>query len=49
MSKDIFTYVALERTNQFVARMDCLVDADVKTSDMDTLCYHTATSPLFAS
>lgn len=49
MLKDYFTYAAIMRTKQFVAEMNCQVHADELTDDMDTLCYHTATSPLFTS
>lgn len=42
-------YTAMVKSNQFAGELDCLVHADVKTSDMDTLCYHTSTSPLFGS
>lgn len=48
-SKDYFTYAAVIRTKQFVAELECQVHADELTDDMDTLCYHTATSPLFTS
>ena len=48
-SKDYFTYVAIMRTNQFAAELECEVHADVLTDNMDTLCYHTLTSPLFNS
>ena len=44
-----FDYVAIVRTKQFVEALNCRVDADAVTSDMDTLCYHTSTSPLFGS
>lgn len=47
--KDYLAYAAVMRTNQFVADLQCGVHADVMTDDMDTLCYHTATSPLFTS
>ena len=36
----------IEATKQFAAALDCEVDAD---EHMDTLCYHTSTSPLFTS
>ncbi len=49
MKKDYFTYVAILRTKQFVNELNCQVHADEITDDMDTLCYHTATSPLFTS
>lgn len=47
--KDYFTYAAIVRTKQFLAELNCQVHADEVTDDMDTLCYHTATSPLFTS
>ena len=47
-TRDYFTWLAVERTNQF-AENACLYDADAYTDDMDTLCYHTATSPLVGS
>ena len=47
--KDPFTYAAIVRTNQFGGILVCEISADVVTDDMDTLCYHTATSPLFTS
>lgn len=46
---DYFTYVAIMRTNQFAADLQCEIHADKLTDDMDTLCYHTLTSPLFNS
>lgn len=47
--KDYFTYAAILRTKQFVVEMNCENHADEVVDDMDTLCYHTATSPLFTS
>ena len=44
-----FDYVAIVRTKQFVEELSCRVDADVITDGMDSLCYHTSTSPLFGS
>jgi hypothetical protein len=50
MEKDYFTYLAVIRTNQFNEnKLICANDADAYTDDMDTLCYHTATSPLVTS
>lgn len=49
MSYDYHLYATLIRTNQFVGDLSCGVNADVVTDDMDTLCYHTSTSPLFGS
>ena len=44
-----FDYMNIMRTKQFVKSLDCIVDADAVTDDMDTICYHTSTSPLFGS
>ena len=41
-----FMYSVIKSTNQFAEPINCSVHAD---SDMDTLCYHTSTSPLFTS
>ena len=49
MELDFFTYAAVERTQQFAPEFGCAVHADEVTDDMDFLCYHTATSPLFGS
>lgn len=49
---DYFAYVAVERTGQFTPELQCAHHADDVLNDMgvmDTLCYHTATSPLFGS
>ena len=45
-------YMAVVRGHLFTKGLDeCLTDADADymTEDMDTLCYHTSTSPLFWS
>lgn len=39
-------YAQIMATNQFAGDLGCQKDPD---RDMDTLCYHTATSPLFTS
>lgn len=44
-----FDYMNIMRTHQFTKPLECAVDADVVTDDMDSLCYHTSTSPLFGS
>ena len=49
MYHDYLAYAAVVRTNQFTGELGCDVHADVVTDDMDTLCYHTSTSPLFGS
>lgn len=49
MNYDYLMYAALVRSNQFTPDLGCAVHADVVTDDMDTLCYHTSTSPLFGS
>lgn len=46
---DRLAHAAVVRTNQFTEQLGCSVHADAVTSNMDTLCYHTSTSPLFAS
>lgn len=49
MAKDYLAYAAMVRTKQFTGELGCMVHADVMTDDMDTLCYHASTSPLFGS
>lgn len=48
-----FIYSYMKATGQFGNGIECTVDAEVKVTDenagMDTLCYHTSTSPLFTS
>ena len=45
-----FMYNYMKSTGQFVDFLSCDVHADTKIDDgMDTLCYHTSTSPLFTS
>jgi hypothetical protein len=39
-------YAQIMATNQFITEINCQKLAD---DDMDTLCYHTSTSPLFTS
>lgn len=39
-------YAQVMATNQFISEIGCSQNAD---NDMDTLCYHTSTSPLFTS
>lgn len=41
-----FMHAVISATNQFAEPVNCSVSAD---EDMDTLCYHTSTSPLFTS
>ena len=41
-----FHYATIDNTGQFADPVGCVVNAD---ADMDTLCYHTSTSPLFTS
>lgn len=44
----IFSYMMA--TGQFTEELVCSVHADTRLDDgMDTLCYHTSTSPLFTS
>lgn len=44
-------YTQVEAGNLFIADLQCFnhVDSDAGKEDMDTLCYHTSTSPLFTS
>lgn len=44
-------YAQMMATNQFIPDLGCSVhaDADAGKPEMDTLCYHTSTSPLFTS
>lgn len=44
-------YAMVMATNQFITDLGCLVhaDSDAGKPEMDTLCYHTSTSPLFTS
>ena len=46
-----FIYASIMATNQFVTELGCRIhaDADAGKPEMDTLCYHTSTSPLFTS
>lgn len=45
-----FMYSYVMSTGQFIDSLDCAVHADEDMDDgMDTLCYHTSTSPLFTS
>lgn len=46
-----FDYIAVVRGKWFVDELDCAnhVDSDTGTEDMDNLCYHTSSSPLFGS
>lgn len=45
-----FMYSYVMSTGQFIDDLRCAVHADTKIDDgMDTLCYHTSTSPLFTS
>lgn len=41
-----FMYSMISASKQFAEPVGCEVHAD---NDMDTLCYHTSTSPLFTS
>lgn len=49
MHHDYLMYTAMVRSNHFTGELGCTVHADTITDDMDTLCYHTSTSPLFGS
>ena len=40
-------YAQMMATNQFISDLNCTKHAD--DDGMDTLCYHTSTSPLFTS
>ena len=40
-------YAQMMATNQFIDDLACMKNAD--DDGMDTLCYHTSTSPLFTS
>ena len=45
-----FMYSYVMATGQFIDGLQCTVHADTNMNDgMDTLCYHTSTSPLFTS
>lgn len=45
-----FMYSYIKASGQFIDSLNCTVHADTKLDDgMDTLCYHTSTSPLFTS
>lgn len=39
-------YLYMKSTNQFIDEIGCTIKAD---TDMDTLCYHSSTSPLLTS
>lgn len=46
MAYNPLVYAQIKATHQFIEVINCQKNAD---SDMDTLCYHTSTSPLFTS
>ena len=50
MAYSPFLYDYMKATNQFIDDLGCINHADKDMDDgMDTLCYHTSTSPLFTS
>lgn len=44
-----FLYSYMMATNQFIDELGCQNNADTNFGEMDTLCYHTSTSPLLTS
>ena len=49
MEYSYLDYLAIVRGGQFGYKMTCEVNADTVTDNADTVCYFTATRPLFTS